>query len=104
MRLTVSYGNEQVDISFDYEGLDYLLRALAELQAYKAPDHDHLFSEEWGGDDLTVTEPLHEGLAHELRLTLVGSDGGRDEIGSIHPISRDGHLHPKLQHRSRPLR
>jgi hypothetical protein len=42
VRLTVSYKDEEVDISFDYEGLEFLLRSLTELQTYKAPDHDHL--------------------------------------------------------------
>jgi hypothetical protein len=93
MRLTVSYAENKVDISFDYEGLDYLLRALRELQTYRAPDHDHLISEEWGGDELTVAEPTLDSIAHELTLTLVGTDGGRDEIGSTHPVYRDGHTY-----------
>ena len=91
MRLTVSYNDEEVDISFDYEGLEFLLRSLTVLQTYKAPDHDHLMSEDWGGGDLTTEEPLLTTLAHHLSLSLVGEDGGRDEIGSTNPIYRDGH-------------
>jgi hypothetical protein len=91
VRLTVSYAENEVDISFDYEGLEYLIRALAELRTYKAPDHDHLMSEEWGGYDLTTEGPLLGAVAHQVSLTLVGRDGGRDEVGSTHPIYRDGH-------------
>jgi hypothetical protein len=91
VRLTVSYAEQEVDISFDYEGLAFLLRSLTELQTYKAPDHDHPMSEDWGGGDLTTDDPVLPAVAHHLSLTLVGEDGGRDEIGSTDPIYRDGH-------------
>jgi hypothetical protein len=91
VRLTVSSKGEEVDISFDYEGLEFLIRSLTKLQTYRAPDHNHLMSEEWGVGDLATDEPLHATVAHHLSLTLVGEDGGRDDIGSTHPIYRDGH-------------
>jgi hypothetical protein len=83
VRLTVSYSDEgEVEIAMDRDGLDQLIRALARLQSAKAPDHDHLMSEDWGGDELTTDVPALGTIAHHLRLQLVGSDGGRDEIGS----------------------
>jgi hypothetical protein len=91
VHLTVSFKDEEVDISFDYEGLEFLINALKALQELKAPDHDHLMSEAWGAGDLTVDAPLHANVADHLSLSLVGDDGGRDEVGSTHPIYRDGH-------------
>jgi len=83
VRLTVSCSDEgEAEIAMDREGLDHLIRALVRLQAAKAPDHDHLMSEDWGGDELTTDEPGLGNTAHHLRLQLVGSDGGRDEMGS----------------------
>lgn len=90
MRLTVSSAANEVDVSFDYEGLDYLLRVLANLRTYRAPDHDHLMSEDWGGDELTLADPMLNEVVHKLTFTLVGKDGGRDEVGSTHPVYRDG--------------
>ncbi len=90
MRLTVSYENEVVAIEMDREGLDHLVRSLTGLQSAKAPDHDHLMSEEWGSGELTTDEPLFPGVVHHLRLELVGSEGGRDEVGSRNAVPRDG--------------
>lgn len=89
MRLTVSYEGVEVAIEMDREGLDHLIRSLTGLQTAKAPDHDHLMSEEWGSRDLTTDEPLLPGVVHHLRLELVGSERGRDEVGSRDPIPRD---------------
>lgn len=102
MRLTVSYAENEVDISFDYEGLDHLIEVLSALKTYKAPDHDHLMSAAWGGDDLTTEEPLLSQLADHLSLSLVGDDGGRDEVGSRVPIYRDGHRYGERKPRPAP--
>ena len=43
-----------VNISFDREGRDYLIRI---LEGLKCPgNHDHLMSEEWGGNELDIIE------------------------------------------------
>jgi hypothetical protein len=89
MRLIVSYEDQVVAIEMDREGLDHLIGALTRLQGVMAPDHDHLMSEEWGSWELTTDDPLLPRVAHHLRLELLGSEGGRDEIGSIHAIPRD---------------
>jgi hypothetical protein len=89
MRLTVSYEDQVVAIEMDREGLEHLIRSLTRLQGVKAPDHDHLMSEEWGSWELTTDDPFFPLVAHHLRLELVGSEGGRDEIGSTHAIPRD---------------
>jgi hypothetical protein len=89
MKLTVSYENEEVEISFDREGLDRLVRSLTAMQGWKAPDHDHLFTEDWGGSDLTTTDAHLATVAHHLRLELVGAEGGRDEVQSRSPVPRE---------------
>lgn len=96
MRLTVSYESEVVAIEMDREGLDHLIRSLTGLQSAKAPDHDHLMSEEWGSWELTTGEPLLPGVVHHLRLELVGSEGGRDEVGSRDPIDKTAPARPQV--------
>jgi hypothetical protein len=86
--LTVSYADEEVEITFDREGLDHLIRSLTSLQKSSAPDHEHLMTEEWGSWELTTAEPGLTTVAHHLRLELVGAEGGRDEIGSRDPVPR----------------
>jgi hypothetical protein len=89
MRLTVSYDGDEVAIEMDREGLDHLAQSLAKLQNSKAPDHDHFMSEAWGSWELTTDEPCLANVVNHLRLELIGSEGGRDEIGSIHAVPRD---------------
>ena len=88
MRLTVSYEDDVVAIEMDREGIDHLVESLVKLQNLKAPDHDHLMSEEWGSWEVTLDEPMFPNVVHHLRLELLGSEGGRDEIGSVHGIPR----------------
>jgi hypothetical protein len=82
VRLTVSYSDEgEVEIAMDRDGLDHLMRALVRLPA-NAPDHDHMMAEDWGGDELATDEPGLGNIAHHVRLQLVGSEAGRDRVGS----------------------
>ncbi len=90
MQLTVVRDDEagEVEIAMDYEGLDRLIGVLERMRGWRAPDHEHLYSADWGGDDLTTNAPNGQAVVHHLRLTLVGQDGGRDQVRSSHPVPR----------------
>ncbi|BDF54494.1 hypothetical protein CE91St24_35480 [Odoribacteraceae bacterium] len=44
---------EIVDILVNEEGAEYLINVLQNRIDYGKTEHDHLFTPEWGGDELT---------------------------------------------------
>jgi Immunity protein 32 len=64
---------EAVEITFDHEGLALLLERLARLGQRDAPDHEHLMTPAWAGNELSEERQGGAGnrLVHHLRLQLV---------------------------------
>jgi len=63
--------NQQVEISFDEGGLDFLIDRLTRLKQQKT-DHYHLMSESWGDGDLDEqTHSSNSLLVHHLKLLKV---------------------------------
>ncbi|WP_141734489.1 Imm32 family immunity protein [Oligoflexus tunisiensis] len=60
----------QVEIYFDREGLEYLMKYLSKLK--KAGDHCHFMTEAWGMYDLSEDiQKEGNSLVHHLRVTLI---------------------------------
>ncbi|MEI6124527.1 MAG: Imm32 family immunity protein [Bacteroidota bacterium] len=53
--LTVEFNKdrEAVEIHLNDLGIDFLIRTLKSLQLSQQNDHDHLMTQEWGGQELT---------------------------------------------------
>lgn len=78
MKITVEISKPQakdglpneVEIYFDSEGLNYLIKHLSKLRV--AGDHAHFMTPAWGMHDLSeVKEVAENSLVHHLRLTLI---------------------------------
>lgn len=67
----------EIAITFDEEGLDYLILKLKRLKGRK--DHDHLMTPSWAGYELT--EEKQGGNKYELvnQLRLVNLEGKVDD-------------------------
>lgn len=62
-----------IDICMTLEGLRSLLKQLAWLETQRT-DHIHLFSEDWGGHDLTVDPNSKTGIPiHQANIYIVDS-------------------------------
>ena len=74
MLLTVSYGEEQVDIVMDSEGRDYLVSVLTRLDP--PDDHDRLFTPSRSDEtaELTEVQPTRETVAHKLTVIVADSN------------------------------
>lgn len=77
MVITIGYASDrdEVVLVMDHDGLDGLVKKLRELQVTAAPDHVHLAT--WS-DDLTTDALDDAPVVHQLRIRLVGEEGGRD--------------------------
>lgn len=51
---------EKVEIHANHEGLDYLIKRLQSLKESPEPNHLHLMTLDWGGDELS-NEQVGEG-------------------------------------------
>lgn len=68
MLLTVEYREDRVEIHFDAEGRDTLVRAIVNL---RSRDHAHLKTPSWAGSELTEEPQGTDGtLINHLRLQL----------------------------------
>lgn len=45
--------DQEIEIYFDEEGLDLLIKKLQMLKKQKSPAHDHLMTPSWAGIELT---------------------------------------------------
>lgn len=60
----------EVEVYFDREGLNYILRELGKLK--DVGDHVHFMTPSWGMDDLSEDKVINKNnLAHHLKLTIV---------------------------------
>ena len=74
MAITVECeGQEVVHVFADSEGLDSLIRDLTRLRvSTEDGDHVHLFTESWGGYELSENKFLAEGaLVHHVKIHKV---------------------------------
>lgn len=67
---TADWDISEVAICFDLEGLELLEYKLKLLRQGPAPDHEHLMTPSWGGDELTEEKQGDDRdiLVNHLRL------------------------------------
>jgi hypothetical protein len=77
MVITLGYAadRDEVILVVDHEGLAKLVAQLTKIQSRAAPDHSHLAT--WT-DDLTADHLDDAPVVHQLRIRLIGHEGGRD--------------------------
>ena len=74
MKITVEMSRDapEVQIFVDREGLDLLKKEIDRLVTKDPSEHFHLFSENWGGRDLTEKPVQEEAVcADHLKVTLL---------------------------------
>jgi hypothetical protein len=73
MLLTMEYQSRtaEAEIHADAEGLDRLIATLHALRQRRAPDHEHLMTPAWAGQELTEGKQGAETeLLHHLRIVF----------------------------------
>lgn len=77
MVITLGYAADRDEfvLVVDHEGLDKLVAQLTKMQSWAAPDHSHLAT--WT-NDLTVDNLDDALVVNQLRIRLIGDEGGRD--------------------------
>jgi hypothetical protein len=74
MAITIELeGQDVVHVFADSEGLDLLIRDLARLRdSTESGDHAHLFTESWGGHELSEEKFLDKtSLVHHVKIHKV---------------------------------
>lgn len=61
--------DERLEIHADDAGLELLARSIEALRSKSVPDHVHLMSADWGGNELgTVKQGAQNDLVHHVKL------------------------------------
>jgi hypothetical protein len=64
-----SKNDECLEVHADEAGLTRLARVIEFLKSTQTPDHIHLMSEKWGGDELSSTlQGLDNRLVHHVKV------------------------------------
>lgn len=72
MLLTIELNKKhpKIDISFDSEGLDLLIKKLEVIR--KSKSHDHFMTESWAGNELTEKKQKADStLIHQVDLRYI---------------------------------
>ncbi|HMO80872.1 MAG TPA: Imm32 family immunity protein [Pyrinomonadaceae bacterium] len=69
LAFVVSEENDQIFLHLDKDGIEILMRSLERRKKHLEKDeleHEHLFSEEWGGWELTVSDQADKGKGRPI--------------------------------------
>ena len=64
LAFVVSEESDQIFLHVDKEGVEILMRSLERIKKHLEKDeleHEHLFSEEWGGWELSISDEVDKG-------------------------------------------